>query len=234
MLVKKTASCLDMLTWFEQNNQVVPFPLPGDVAFFKYATNSRRTNHVGIVFHVNSQDSFKTIEGNTSINSDDNGGAVMIRQRTRKNLVSFARPKYPDKNVLNKVLALANTEVGITEYPPNSNNVKYNTWYYGHAVSGKNYPWCATFISYIFASVDSNIVIPSTKPVTQTYPTIRRGSKGQYVKVLQNILINKNYILQVDGDFGPMTEKAVKDFQTKSGLKPDGIVGPLTWAMLTK
>lgn len=29
-----------------------------------------------------------------------------------------------------------------------TNNVKYNTWYYGHAVSGSKYPWCAVFVSW--------------------------------------------------------------------------------------
>jgi len=37
---------------------------------------------------------------------------------------------------------------GSEETPKGSNNVKYNTWYYGHSVSGKDYPWCAAFISW--------------------------------------------------------------------------------------
>jgi peptidoglycan hydrolase-like protein with peptidoglycan-binding domain len=36
----------------------------------------------------------------------------------------------------------------------------------------------------------------------------------------------------VDGMFGPITETAVVEFQTGSGLVADGIVGPLTWAAL--
>ena len=36
--------------------------------------------------------------------------------------------------------------------------------------------------------------------------------------------------LKVDGDFGPRTLAVVKSFQQKVGLKPDGLVGPLTWA----
>lgn len=230
MLVKKSASCLDMLTWFEKNGQIVTDPRPGDLVFFKYATNNRRTNHIGLVYEVKSKDSFSTIEGNTSINSNDNGGKVMLRQRTRKNVVAFGRPSYT-ANQVSRILAIANGEVGITEYPPNSNNVKYNTWYYGHPVSGAAYPWCCTFISYIFSQLDENTT--PAKP-TNDKPTIKKGSKGEAVELLQELLVVKGYVLVIDGDFGPKTEAAVKDFQNKQHLKVDGIVGPLTWNALCK
>jgi D-alanyl-D-alanine carboxypeptidase (penicillin-binding protein 5/6) len=38
--------------------------------------------------------------------------------------------------------------------------------------------------------------------------------------------------LGVDGDFGPMTEGAVVEFQRSKGLEPNGVVGPETWAAL--
>lgn len=88
----KTASCLSMLQSFEALGQIVTTPQPGDIVFFKYSTNSRRTNHVGIVTEVNGN-TIHTIEGNTSLTSNDNGGAVMARKRN-KNIVAFARPKY--------------------------------------------------------------------------------------------------------------------------------------------
>ena len=94
-LCKKTASCQEMLAWFESAGRVVTHPQPGDLVFFKFSTNNRRTNHVGLVTSVN-ETSFLTIEGNTSVKSDDNGGAVMERRRTMKNVVAFARPAYSD------------------------------------------------------------------------------------------------------------------------------------------
>ena len=93
-LCKKTASCVDMLTWFERNGQIVKDPQPGDIVFFKYSTNARRTNHVGIVKAVNGN-TLRTIEGNTSVSSNDNGGSVMERVRG-SNIVAYARPKYAD------------------------------------------------------------------------------------------------------------------------------------------
>lgn len=227
MLVKKTASCLEMLEWFEANGQIVDFPLPGDMVFFKYPTNDRRTNHMGVVTNPNTIDDYQTIEGNTSLSSNDNGGSVMSRKRSKKNLVAFARPKYKNKDEINRLIAIATGEVGTTEYPPNSNNVKYNTWYYRRQVQGKNYPWCAVFISWLFYTLDGG--------ETKVYPpTIKMGSRGPDVKKAQQLLNQKGYTLVTDGDFGPSTQAAVKNFQRINGLTDDGIIGPKTWEALTK
>lgn len=61
---------------------------------------------------------------------------------------------------------------------------------------------------------------------------LKRGSKGSDVKKLQTIL-KKNYplyagTLKVDGSFGPATEAAVKEFQRRSRITVDGVVGPTT------
>lgn len=37
---------------------------------------------------------------------------------------------------------------------------------------------------------------------------------------------------EIDGDYGPLTEEAVRAFQRDRGLKVDGVVGPITWAAL--
>ena len=57
--------------------------------------------------------------------------------------------------------------------------------------------------------------------------TIRKGSRGESVKKLQQILK-----INVDGIFGTNTETAVKQFQLKNGLVADGIVGSKTWDKL--
>lgn len=95
-LVKKTASCQDLAQWFKDNGKWGSTPHPGDVVFFKFNTNSRWTNHVGIVKEVLEGGlKIKTIEGNTSINSDDNGGAVMERTRS-SNIVGYGYPAYSE------------------------------------------------------------------------------------------------------------------------------------------
>ena len=57
--------------------------------------------------------------------------------------------------------------------------------------------------------------------------TIKLGSKGDVVKKLQQTLN-----LTVDGDFGPKTDKAVREFQAKNKLTIDGVVGNNTWKAL--
>ena len=49
-----------------------------------------------------------------------------------------------------RMLELARAELETKEYPPGSNNVKYNTEYYGREVSGNNFAWCAVFIWWLF------------------------------------------------------------------------------------
>ena len=59
------------------------------------------------------------------------------------------------------------------------------------------------------------------------------GLKGDDVRALQSALFGLYlYVGRLDGDFGPMTETAVKAFQRKAGLTVDGIVGNETRAAL--
>ena len=80
----------------------------------------------------------------------------------------------------------------------------------------------------------------SIKPTVETtpvYPTadLKKGSKGEQVKRLQNCLnkIMKSGLV-VDGIFGDKTLSAVKSFQKKYKLVVDGIVGTKTRAQIKK
>ncbi|MCF6136286.1 peptidoglycan-binding protein [Pseudalkalibacillus berkeleyi] len=62
---------------------------------------------------------------------------------------------------------------------------------------------------------------------------IERGDRGKAVQHLQKHLAEmKLYNYKVDGIFGPITEKAVENFQNKNSLQVDGIAGPETKAAL--
>ena len=54
-----------------------------------------------------------------------------------------------------------------------------------------------------------------------SHPTIRRGDKGPNVKLCQELLNDKGYSTSIDSDFGPSTEKQVKQFQKDNGLSAD-------------
>ena len=93
--VPKTALCTSLATWFKTQGQwYTSDPQVGDIVFFKFGSNARWTNHVGIVTAVRGNE-IETIEGNTSVNSDDNGGAVMARRRS-SHIVGYGRPKYTE------------------------------------------------------------------------------------------------------------------------------------------
>lgn len=57
---------------------------------------------------------------------------------------------------------------------------------------------------------------------------VKLGSKGDAVKLVQAIV----GATAVDGDFGRKTDALVRAWQTKQGLKSDGVVGPATWAKM--
>lgn len=67
------------------------------------------------------------------------------------------------------------------------------------------------------------------------HPTLSRGSSGEAVVRMQQLLIRAGYNFSpwgADGIFGDYTDSIVRAFQAKSGLSADGICGRLTWAAL--
>lgn len=80
---------------------------------------------------------------------------------------------------------------------------------------------------------------PSPDPQPGSAPpfpgTIKRGDTGPNVRTVQerlNAHSPSERDIQVDGDFGPLTETRVKQFQAAKGLQQVGYVGPKTWAAL--
>ena len=55
-----------------------------------------------------------------------------------------------------EVVTLAFSQLGITEWPYDSNNVKYNTAYYGKEVNGSYYSWCCAFTWWLFDQNNAN------------------------------------------------------------------------------
>lgn len=65
-------------------------------------------------------------------------------------------------------------------------------------------------------------------------PTIREGSQGIAVRVLQRMLLAAGCALpcKVDGICGPITVEAIKAYQTTHNLTINGECCPIMWAAL--
>lgn len=86
------------------------------------------------------------------------------------------------------LIAWAQSQLGVEESPAGSNSIKYNTAYYGGAVSGSQYPWCCAFIWWLFQQADASELFYGGKK------TASCGTLAAYGKTHQ---------LWIDGDYRP-------------------------------
>jgi peptidoglycan hydrolase-like protein with peptidoglycan-binding domain len=99
-----------------------------------------------------------------------------------------------------------------------------------------NYPWDCV-LRYV-GNGEPVPDVPTGKPYNFTVHTVRRGSKGADVLLLQRLLRgmsfrdDDNVVLVRDGEFGEKTEQALRKFQKKYNLEVDGICGPASWGKM--
>lgn len=81
-------------------------------------------------------------------------------------------------------------------------------------------------------------LITPTRPPTPARPVLQQGSTGDLVEQVQTFLrrVFPSYAggLVADGDFGPATAAVVREFQRRSGLDADGVIGPASWTALER
>ena len=71
---------------------------------------------------------------------------------------------------------------------------------------------------------------PETKAACRA---VAKGDKGFLVSILQaGLMVNGIRETNIDASFGDLTEKAVREFQEKAGIRVDGSVGPATFEKL--
>lgn len=91
----KTASCRQLLSYHKR--KAVTDYQPGDIIFYNFHGKTT-AEHVGICESAGGS-SIVTIEGNTGVGNDANGGAVMRRTRSLGQIVGAYRPKYEEDDM---------------------------------------------------------------------------------------------------------------------------------------
>lgn len=92
--LKKTSSCTELTNSYKNAGQWVTKDFkPGDIAMFDFSGRKTITQHSGIIVEVHG-DHIVTIEGNTGVGNDTNGGAVMRRERKLNLVTGACRPGY--------------------------------------------------------------------------------------------------------------------------------------------
>lgn len=82
------------------------------------------------------------------------------------------------------ILALATSYIGVKESPAGSNNVIFNTHYYGGPVNNKSLDWCVAFIWDIFRMADaSDLFYGGGKTASCTTLNSYHKARGQAVSV---------------------------------------------------
>lgn len=93
--LKGFAGCQTAVAYFSKNKMLTTTPIEGDIVFFDWNGDGRH-DHTGIFVRKIDKQYFETIEGNTSLKNQSNGGEVMVRRRKFGKGVIFAHPKCLD------------------------------------------------------------------------------------------------------------------------------------------
>lgn len=88
--LKGYAGCQTAVAYFKKNNKITTKPISGDIVFFDWNADGRY-DHTGLFVKWINDKEFETIEGNTAVGNDSNGGNVMKRIRKNKNVI-FVHP----------------------------------------------------------------------------------------------------------------------------------------------
>ena len=81
--------------WARKNGLLVDEPRPGDLVCFDFNGNGQ-ADHIGLCELYDGK-YVTTIDGNTGVGNEANGGAVMRRRRRKKYIVAVIRPRYEER-----------------------------------------------------------------------------------------------------------------------------------------
>ena len=238
----KTANCGTLALDFYKAGQLYkPSQVKvGDLVLFSWsgATTSvyplntlgyKSFDHVEIVIEVGSS-TIRTVGCN-------NGGAecddFQYKTRNRSNISGCCRPKYKDGG------SSPSGESSKIKAVQTWLNSTYKTGLTVDGVYGAKTKAALVkgLQTELNKSYDAKLTVDGVYG-TKTNAAIRNlksGSKGNYVKVLQGLLICNGYDTGgFDGIYGAKTTSAVKSYQKSKGLVQDGIAGKATFGKLCK
>ena len=245
--------CQSGYNHWKSSGELTKKPSTGDIVLFSWG--GRIANHVGIFIEWTDRKktTFKSIEGNTSLGNQRNGGQVMIRTRGMGNVKAFVKPKVLLGNSLPgfvdyyDVLQKGDKGADVAELQKNLFDLSFKISIDGDYGSEtkrtvqafqKKHKLKQTGIvgpslkGLIEEGLAKDKSIPDSKLTTGVF--LKEGSIGAAVTQLQKSLNNKGVkpMLDIDGEFGHKTTTNVLKFQKSMNIQVDGIVGPETWTLL--
>lgn len=124
---------------------------------------------------------------------------------------------------MQEIIRIAKNQIGVSEKPVGSNNIIYNTWFYGHPVSGSNYHWCAVFVSWCANQAGiSTEIIPKTAAVSSLLSFFKNKNQFKpkgYIPQPGDIMIQKEGVSHT----GIVIESTNVTFSTIEGNTSDKV-----------
>lgn len=137
--------------------------------------------------------------------------------------------------LIDDVIELAESQIGVKENPTNSSNVPYNTLYYGGEVNGSQYHWCVVFIWWLYQKLDKssrfygggktascgtllswaksqNLVIDEPRVGCWAMFDWTGDGKPNHIEVVTDF--GSSYLTSIGGNTGPKSDSVLK--QTRS------------------
>lgn len=201
----------------------------GDVVFFHWSDKRSGSvpitytlDHVGIIEKVNSDGSYTTIEGNTG----GGNGAVKRQTRYAYQISGVGRPDYDGAEVVEDNTAVKDVQKWLNSSYKAGLSVD---GLYGGKTELALVKALQTVLNKTYGAKLEVDGIYGNKTAA-AIRNLKKGDKGEYVKVLQGFLICHGYDTGgLDGDFGGKTDASVRTFQSQSGIYVDGIAGEATF-----
>lgn len=118
---KKTAYCPALADYYIKQKRIVKKlnGKPGDIVFFDFNKNGT-SDHVGLIVKYLGNGYYRTLEGNTGIGNNTNGGEVMYRKRHTSQISRIARPVYKKVKAKKKTAYNGSdkaSKVDLSKYP---------------------------------------------------------------------------------------------------------------------